>query len=255
MDGRILTRIAADVLHNHLLWRSVVFMGLLGLAFTQTTVPNMTIPTILSQEPGPNTESHETVEPQSNATSIAMENSSVSTLPEITPIANTNLTLITNQTTTTASTPTPAITKPASTTTVAMTPSSPVSTPGPKQPTTQARETTVPPKPFVPSTHPGPAPIATSKDNVPMTPTGGSIPQDSTNHVALYLLLPLVVLAGVAMLIMIGSYLRKKIRLDKLRHQLLPLYNFDPQEGEDWETELLTEPRANSQTPLNTTKE
>ena len=36
-------------------------------------------------------------------------------------------------------------------------------------------------------------------------------------------------------------------RLDKLRHQLMPLYSFDPAEGEDWETELLTEPRATGQ--------
>ena len=28
-------------------------------------------------------------------------------------------------------------------------------------------------------------------------------------------------------------------RLDRLRHHLVPLYNFDPQEAEDWEAELL----------------
>ncbi len=216
MDGRVLTRIAADVLHNHLLWRSVVFASLLGFAFTQTTAPSMTTPTMLSQTTDLKTQGHGTIEPQSNATStsIAKENSSVATTPEMTSFATTNLTQTTNQTASTAPTPspTPAITKPVSTTPVAMTPSSPVSTPEPKQPTTQPRETTVPPKPFIPPTRPGLAPIATSKDNVPMTPTGGSIPQDSPNHVALYLLLPLVVLAGIAMLVMIGSYLRKKIR-------------------------------------------
>ncbi len=43
-------------------------------------------------------------------------------------------------------------------------------------------------------------------------------------------------------------------RLDKLRHQLMPLYSFDPQEGEDWETELLTEPRASGPPIITTTK-
>lgn len=33
-------------------------------------------------------------------------------------------------------------------------------------------------------------------------------------------------------------------RLDKLRHHLMPLYNFDPAEEEgDWESELLEEDR------------
>lgn len=34
--------------------------------------------------------------------------------------------------------------------------------------------------------------------------------------------------------------IRKK-RLDQLRHHLVPLYNFDPGECEDWEAELLEE--------------
>lgn len=34
-------------------------------------------------------------------------------------------------------------------------------------------------------------------------------------------------------------FLRKK-RLDRLRHHLIPFYNFDPgEEEEDWQTELL----------------
>jgi hypothetical protein len=33
-------------------------------------------------------------------------------------------------------------------------------------------------------------------------------------------------------------FLRKK-RLDRLRHHLMPFYNFDPGEEEDWEAELL----------------
>lgn len=39
----------------------------------------------------------------------------------------------------------------------------------------------------------------------------------------------------------------KKRRLDQLRHHLVPLYNFDPGECEDWEAELLEEADQNSQ--------
>lgn len=39
----------------------------------------------------------------------------------------------------------------------------------------------------------------------------------------------------------------KKKRLDQLRHHLVPLYNFDPGECEDWEAELLEEADQNSQ--------
>lgn len=39
-------------------------------------------------------------------------------------------------------------------------------------------------------------------------------------------------------------FLRKK-RLDRLRHHLIPFYNFDPGE-EDWETELLEDGRDSS---------
>lgn len=34
-------------------------------------------------------------------------------------------------------------------------------------------------------------------------------------------------------------YLMKKRRLDQLRHHLVPLYTFDPGEGDDWEAEVL----------------
>lgn len=37
-------------------------------------------------------------------------------------------------------------------------------------------------------------------------------------------------------------FIIRKKRLDRLRHHLMPLYNFDPtEEGEDWEVELLEE--------------
>ncbi|XP_070558181.1 uncharacterized protein [Ptychodera flava] len=61
---------------------------------------------------------------------------------------------------------------------------------------------------------------------------------------------PLGAVAVIGMFIALGVYLRKKIRLDKLRHQLMPLYNFDPA-AEDWETELLTEQRDINQVPAD----
>lgn len=53
-------------------------------------------------------------------------------------------------------------------------------------------------------------------------------------------LFSIIVCAAIIFLIVI---LVRKNRLDKLRHHLMPVYNFDPSEdGEDWETELLEEP-------------
>ncbi|XP_053206908.1 uncharacterized protein LOC128391088 [Panonychus citri] len=53
-------------------------------------------------------------------------------------------------------------------------------------------------------------------------------------------LFSIMVCAAIIFLIVI---LVRKNRLDKLRHHLMPVYNFDPSEdGEDWETELLEEP-------------
>ncbi|KAI8503498.1 hypothetical protein Bbelb_184690 [Branchiostoma belcheri] len=47
--------------------------------------------------------------------------------------------------------------------------------------------------------------------------------------------------------IVLGFYIRKRRRLEKLRHQLMPLYNFDPsEEGDDWESELLNEVKDTS---------
>ncbi|XP_077867632.1 uncharacterized protein C3orf18 homolog [Saccoglossus kowalevskii] len=56
---------------------------------------------------------------------------------------------------------------------------------------------------------------------------------------------PLGAVVATGVVIALIVYLRKKIKLDKLRHQLMPLYNFDPA-AEDWETELLTESRDNN---------
>eukprot|EP00057_Strongylocentrotus_purpuratus_P002776 XP_003725221.1 PREDICTED: uncharacterized protein C3orf18 homolog [Strongylocentrotus purpuratus] len=74
--------------------------------------------------------------------------------------------------------------------------------------------------------------------------------------IAVFLAVPVCVGLLISFFILFGKYCRKKLRLDKLRHQLMPMYSFDPAEGEDWETELLTDPRtqATTQQTTNTTQ-
>ncbi|XP_014676961.1 PREDICTED: uncharacterized protein C3orf18-like [Priapulus caudatus] len=52
------------------------------------------------------------------------------------------------------------------------------------------------------------------------------------------------VLFAIVLLVALVVFMVKKNRIDKLRHHLMPLYNFDPaDECEDWESELLEEGR------------
>lgn len=57
-----------------------------------------------------------------------------------------------------------------------------------------------------------------------------------------FIIVPLCAVCVVILLTgLVLLFLRKK-RLDRLRHHLMPFYNFDPgEEGEDWEAELLEE--------------
>nr|CAD7434305.1 unnamed protein product [Timema monikensis] len=57
-----------------------------------------------------------------------------------------------------------------------------------------------------------------------------------------FVIVPLGVVIIALMLSAVAFLLVRKRRLDRLRHHLMPLYNFDPtEEGEDWEAELLDE--------------
>jgi len=61
-------------------------------------------------------------------------------------------------------------------------------------------------------------------------------------HILAYVLVPLGSLAFIALLSFVVVFILRKSKLDKLRHHLMPLYNFDPAEEEgDWESELLEE--------------
>lgn len=87
-----------------------------------------------------------------------------------------------------------------------------------------------------------PAAAPTSTPNL-LPPTEKTV-HDDTSHILIYVLVPLGALIVIAALSFLVVFILKKSKLDKLRHHLMPLYNFDPAEEEgDWESELLEEDR------------
>lgn len=61
----------------------------------------------------------------------------------------------------------------------------------------------------------------------------------SSSHVLAYVLVPVGSVILVALLALIAVMIFRKNRMDKLRHHLMPMYSFDPNEDADWESELL----------------
>ncbi|XP_063400812.1 small integral membrane protein 29-like [Mytilus trossulus] len=61
----------------------------------------------------------------------------------------------------------------------------------------------------------------------------------SSSHVLAYVLVPVGSVILVALLALIAVIIFRKNRMDKLRHHLMPMYSFDPNEDADWESELL----------------
>ncbi|XP_071137361.1 small integral membrane protein 29-like [Mytilus edulis] len=61
----------------------------------------------------------------------------------------------------------------------------------------------------------------------------------SSSHVLAYILVPVGSVILVALLALIAVIIFRKNRMDKLRHHLMPMYSFDPNEDADWESELL----------------
>ncbi|XP_071351693.1 small integral membrane protein 29-like [Trachinotus anak] len=64
-----------------------------------------------------------------------------------------------------------------------------------------------------------------------------------------YALIPFVLLILIGCVVAVVVYIRRKSRLDELRHRLIPLYSYDPAEEQDWseggredEEEELAEP-------------
>ncbi|XP_068171770.1 uncharacterized protein C3orf18 homolog isoform X2 [Antennarius striatus] len=66
-------------------------------------------------------------------------------------------------------------------------------------------------------------------------------------------LLPFGIITIIGLAVVIMLYIRKRKRLEKLRHQLMPMYNFDPAEEQDdlLEQELLDHGRDGSLTGPN----
>lgn len=82
---------------------------------------------------------------------------------------------------------------------------------------------------------------ATTNVNPPTTvPSDHEFDKKDESHT--FIIVPLCAVCVVVLLTgLVLLFLRKK-RLDRLRHHLMPFYNFDPgEEGEDWEAELLEE--------------
>ncbi|XP_028262452.1 uncharacterized protein C3orf18 homolog isoform X1 [Parambassis ranga] len=67
------------------------------------------------------------------------------------------------------------------------------------------------------------------------------------------LLVPFGIITVIGLAVAIMLYVRKRKRLEKLRHQLMPMYNFDPGEEQDdlLEQELLDHGREGSLTGPN----
>lgn len=64
----------------------------------------------------------------------------------------------------------------------------------------------------------------------------------TSGEMFIYVFIPIGAVVLALLLTALVIFMLKKSKLDKLRHHLMPLYNFDPaEEGEDWETELLEE--------------
>ncbi|XP_014294117.1 small integral membrane protein 29 [Halyomorpha halys] len=79
-------------------------------------------------------------------------------------------------------------------------------------------------------------------------------PEYYADHDLSYLLLPLSSLLIIAFLtVTVIILLKRKRRIDRLRHHLMPYYNFAPGEEDDWETELLeSEGEISSRRDYNT---
>lgn len=75
-------------------------------------------------------------------------------------------------------------------------------------------------------------------------PIGTTPPEE--DHVLAYVLVPVGAVVLVALLAFIAVVIFRKNRMDRLRHHLMPMYSFDPNEDADWESELL-EDQENSQ--------
>ncbi|PAA93555.1 hypothetical protein BOX15_Mlig025287g1 [Macrostomum lignano] len=72
----------------------------------------------------------------------------------------------------------------------------------------------------------------------------GHKPSFGMLHFIIYIVLPILAFSAVVLLIFMAILCIRKFRLDKLRHRLMPLYQFDPADTDrDWEIDLLEDDR------------
>lgn len=76
----------------------------------------------------------------------------------------------------------------------------------------------------------------TTDSSFEVVSTGNTV--EERDHTLAYVAVPLGTLAIVVVVAFVIMLIVRKNRIERLRHHLMPLYNFDPQE-EDWESELL----------------
>ncbi|CAL1673788.1 unnamed protein product [Lasius platythorax] len=86
-------------------------------------------------------------------------------------------------------------------------------------------------------------PFNTSKSTAIYTSTTESFDEFGPPEGVEYIFVPLGVVVSVIILSAVVLIISRKRKLERLRHRLMPMYNFDPgeEEEDDWETELLDE--------------
>ncbi|XP_042878865.1 cell wall protein DAN4-like isoform X2 [Penaeus japonicus] len=179
----------------------------------------------------------------SNATDTSDGTSATSPAPS-SPNTTDSTTSATTNTSTVQPTSSPTTTPPASqTTSTSAKPTSPT--------TTRTTSTTS----ATPSSSPDVTPTVTTlkpTTGIPPTPIT-TTPQPSTTtvppappHPGLSVALSLFILLAVILIIGAGVWwIRRRRQLERLRHQLMPMYNFDPtDDADDWENQLLEEERS-----------
>ncbi|KAK7476037.1 hypothetical protein BaRGS_00032744 [Batillaria attramentaria] len=85
----------------------------------------------------------------------------------------------------------------------------------------------------------------------PSNGTEYETPESGGSKVLVYILVPLGSVLFVAVVIAAIVFMLKRSRLERLRHHLMPMYNFDATDsGGDWEADLLEEERRQQQVRL-----
>ncbi|XP_011645440.1 uncharacterized protein LOC105432361 isoform X2 [Pogonomyrmex barbatus] len=86
-------------------------------------------------------------------------------------------------------------------------------------------------------------PFNTTRSTTVYTSTTESFDEFGPPEGVEYIFVPLGVVVSVIILSAVVLIISRKRKLERLRHRLMPMYNFDPgeEEEDDWETELLDE--------------